>query len=211
MCPPGDPYYSYVNRLANRSILSGYPCGGAGEPCVAPNNRPYFRPNVTDVWAVGLDERGSTGNQSLVEHWDGTAWSAVPVPDVGGGASLLVAVAAISASDVWAVGGYYQGSPYQTLIEHWDGSAWSLVPGPSVGTNSYLTALAPVSSSDAWAVGGFYRGSPYQTQTLIEHWDGNIWGVVDSPQLDGSLSGVAAVSSTDVWAVGNRRDGDAYQ
>ena len=30
---------------ASRGIISGYPCGGAGEPCVAPANRPYFRPS----------------------------------------------------------------------------------------------------------------------------------------------------------------------
>lgn len=38
----------YVERAVAHSILSGYPCGGAGEPC-DPYNRPYFRPaaNVT--------------------------------------------------------------------------------------------------------------------------------------------------------------------
>jgi hypothetical protein len=31
-------------RVAVRGVVSGYPCGRAGEPCVAPPNRPYFRP-----------------------------------------------------------------------------------------------------------------------------------------------------------------------
>jgi hypothetical protein len=31
--------------MASRGIIGGYPCGGAFEPCVAPSNRPYFRPN----------------------------------------------------------------------------------------------------------------------------------------------------------------------
>lgn len=30
---------------ASRGILSGYACGGPGEPCAA-GNKPYFRPNV---------------------------------------------------------------------------------------------------------------------------------------------------------------------
>jgi S-layer family protein len=43
--PPANPFYSYVEWMACRSYISGYPCGGAGEPC--PGN--YFRPglNVT--------------------------------------------------------------------------------------------------------------------------------------------------------------------
>lgn len=44
---PGSPFYVWINRLVNRQIISGYPCGteGAGEPCDA-QNRPYFRPGA---------------------------------------------------------------------------------------------------------------------------------------------------------------------
>src|SRR5205814_7555867 len=41
---PNTPFFLYVNRLALRGLISGYPCGGPGEPC-EPNNLPYFRPN----------------------------------------------------------------------------------------------------------------------------------------------------------------------
>jgi hypothetical protein len=40
---PGSTFYVWVQRLASRGFMSGYGCGGAGEPCV-PGNRPYFRP-----------------------------------------------------------------------------------------------------------------------------------------------------------------------
>jgi hypothetical protein len=43
--PPGSTFYTYTERLATRGILSGYPCGSPGEPCVPPENRPYFRTN----------------------------------------------------------------------------------------------------------------------------------------------------------------------
>jgi N-acetylneuraminic acid mutarotase len=43
--PAGSTYYTYTFRLVTRSIMAGYPCGGAGEPCVPPGNLPYFRPN----------------------------------------------------------------------------------------------------------------------------------------------------------------------
>ncbi len=42
---PGSTFYGYIERLAASAVIGGYPCGGAGEPCVAPANRPYFRPN----------------------------------------------------------------------------------------------------------------------------------------------------------------------
>jgi hypothetical protein len=44
--PPGHTFYEWINRLANRDIITGYPCGGVGEPCVPPQNRPYFRSNA---------------------------------------------------------------------------------------------------------------------------------------------------------------------
>jgi competence protein ComEC len=37
-----NPFYVEIMRLTNRGVMSGYPCGGAGEPC-DPQNRPYFR------------------------------------------------------------------------------------------------------------------------------------------------------------------------
>ncbi|MDQ3705649.1 MAG: S-layer homology domain-containing protein [Chloroflexota bacterium] len=37
-------YYQYIERLSSRGVMSGYPCGGPGEPCDN-QNRPYFRPN----------------------------------------------------------------------------------------------------------------------------------------------------------------------
>jgi hypothetical protein len=42
--PPGSPFYLWIERMASRGIISGYPCGGPFEPCLPPTNRPYFRP-----------------------------------------------------------------------------------------------------------------------------------------------------------------------
>ncbi|HEX9987348.1 MAG TPA: S-layer homology domain-containing protein [Chloroflexia bacterium] len=41
--PPGSTFYAWVQILASRGIMGGYPCGGIGEPCGA-DNLPYFRP-----------------------------------------------------------------------------------------------------------------------------------------------------------------------
>ena len=43
--PATNTFYPFVRCLACQGIVSGYPCGGTGEPC-NPDNDPYFRPNA---------------------------------------------------------------------------------------------------------------------------------------------------------------------
>src|SRR5215470_5788037 len=81
---------------------------------------------------------------------------------------------------------------------------WTVVPtpNPSGGGQNVLNAVTIVSPSDAWAVG---EG---QYESLAEHWDGSMWSIVPSPNLQTftDIKGVAAVSSNDVWAVGDNGD-----
>ena len=46
--PPGDPDFAAIHCVTCNGALDNYPCGGPGEPCVPPNNYPYFRPTV--IW-----------------------------------------------------------------------------------------------------------------------------------------------------------------
>jgi hypothetical protein len=40
-----NTFYVWINRLSNRGFMGGYPCGTLPEePCILPDNRPYFRP-----------------------------------------------------------------------------------------------------------------------------------------------------------------------
>jgi hypothetical protein len=43
--PPASPFYNYIERAKMHNVISGYACGGVGEPCPGA----YFRPgnNVT--------------------------------------------------------------------------------------------------------------------------------------------------------------------
>ncbi len=70
--------------------------------------------SATNVWAVGSDGTNTKFNQTLTEQWNGTQWSVVNSPSPGSFSTQLVGVAAVSATDVWAVG--YADS--NTLIEH---------------------------------------------------------------------------------------------
>jgi hypothetical protein len=42
---PDSTFYVYIERLATRGLISGYPCCGPIEPCGS-GNRPYFRPYI---------------------------------------------------------------------------------------------------------------------------------------------------------------------
>ncbi|HYO48515.1 MAG TPA: PQQ-dependent sugar dehydrogenase [Chloroflexia bacterium] len=43
--PTTNTFYEFVQRMASRGIIGGYPCGGANEPC-GEGDKPYFRPNA---------------------------------------------------------------------------------------------------------------------------------------------------------------------
>ncbi len=162
--------------------------------------------SANDVWAVGTSENTLGNDQTLTLHWDGTAWSIVPSPSPDGAFNDLFGVAAVSTSDVWAVGDSGSG----TLIEQWNGSSWSVVSSPSPSTLANLFfAVAIVSANDIWAVGESQNATSGIAQTLIEQWNGSSWSVVSSPNPGSgsspgdSLRGAAAdPSSGQTWAVG---------
>ncbi len=123
----------------------------------------------------GWSPTGSSA-KTLIEHWDGSLWTIVPSPNPATSAAGLLAVAAISADDVWAVGGA-GSSVYlsdQTLVEHWDGRQWSIIPSPNPSADGNgLRSVAAAGSDEVWAVG--FRGRHGSSQTLIERWDGQQW------------------------------------
>ena len=133
------------------------------------------------------------------------SWSVVASPNFETHPNYLGSVAAVSASDVWAVGLYtlHGGSP-RTLIEHWNGKNWSITPRPALAESS-LGGVAALASNDVWAVGTILNSS---YQTLIEHWNGTSWSVVPSPNTlaEDFFGSIAAVSTNDIWATGYAED-----
>src|SRR5690349_24609207 len=94
---------------------------------------------------------------------------------ISSGYSSLIGVAAVSANDIWAVGG-----GQRTVIEHWDGTAWTIVPGaedPNLETR--LAAVTALASDDVWAVGQYFDDLD-NGHTLIQHWDGHQCSIVPS-------------------------------
>src|SRR5205823_12264314 len=88
--------------------------------------------SASDCWAVGdyvIPNCNGFYSSTLVEHWNGAAWSIIPSPNASTTQdNQLRGVTCTSASDCWAVGQYNTdfSSPH-TLVEHWNGAAWSIV------------------------------------------------------------------------------------
>ncbi|MEP7015449.1 MAG: dockerin type I repeat-containing protein, partial [Verrucomicrobiota bacterium] len=77
---------------------------------------------------------------------------------------------------------------------------------------NYLRDVVCTSTSDCWAVGYYGMfGTPDNYLTLIQHWNGSSWSVVDSPNPDPTynlLFGVTCSSASDCWAVGKFNSGN---
>lgn len=141
-------------------------------------------------------------------------WRVVTSPPDGDGDSILAAVDAVAADDVWAVGLHGRVTQEKTLIEHFDGAAWAVVPSPNPRRTdtdgNELFAVDARSATDVWAVGFHSNNGHLTIEPLILHSDGSHWRVIPNPPGDligGFLRGVAAVSADDVWAVGARPAG----
>ena len=162
-----------------------------------------------DVWAVGsTDTNGGDRDHSLIEHWDGTRWRAVPIPDPAG-VDFLHKVAVVSANDVWAIGTYAPNLQSLPLAMHWNGRRWSQIAVPAHPTlSTVLTDVVALASNDVWAVGQVFEPTiPSKSQVFTVHWDGRAWQRVQAQDTgrfnaDGFAT-VTAVAPNDIWAIGN--------
>jgi hypothetical protein len=168
------------------------PFGLADVAAVAPN----------DVWIAGGYRTGSsTGYTSIaptIEHWNGSGWSIVQSPNIATTAGLEGMAA--SGGTAWAVGQTKAtNGAGPTLIEQLTSGQWGTVTSDSPGT--VANQLNAISAPDLWAVGQSAIG------TLAEHWDGQAWSVVPTPNGPlgtNTLNGVVSVSSSNAWAVGEQ-------
>jgi hypothetical protein len=160
-----------------------------------------------DVWIVGTYEFEVNSSDYAEEtyslHWNGSAWSIVPMPlEPGTNPDLeyvFNAIKANSPTDVWAVGEAYNAATDSstTLIEHYNGTAWSIVSSPSPGTNADLTGVTTSNAaSSVWAVGSYTPAGSSVAQTLTLNWNGNTWSTVASPNGSTGASVLSSAATT---------------
>lgn len=125
-----------------------------------------------DMWAVGDD--------GLIAHYNGTAWSVVMSPYQ----SRINAVTMLSATSGWAVGD-------NGRILRYNGTVWSAVASP---VSEHLNSISMISEIDGWAVGDAGK---------ILHWNGTQW--TEFTDTGGnSWHDVQMMSATNGWVVGNQ-------
>jgi hypothetical protein len=126
-----------------------------------------------DVWVAGSMNLGApppAGDNTFFEHFNGTSWQAVPGPAGNFSADPVevTALAALSPSDVWAVGtqnAELSGEPGSlNMAAHWNGKAWTVVPTPNLGSSvsqaDVPTGVTAISANDVWASGVEFTGCP---------------------------------------------------
>ena len=166
-----------------------------------------------DVWAVG-EKTNPANDGTLIEHWNGTSWTAAAPATGEAAGSGLAAVSADSPSDAWAVGSFggVNAGAQGALIEHWNGSSWSVVKGAkktpkAEGIKSVgLSAVDALSSSDVWVLGSVdVHQEQGAKQQFVEHFNGSEWSIVKTvrPKAGGGrLAAISGSSAENVWAVG---------
>jgi hypothetical protein len=153
-------------------------------------------PGPGKAWAVGDYINGKFQQQTLIEHFDGNAWSVVMSQSPGALQNILYGVAAITDTDVWAVGAFEDAnSLWHTLTEHWDGSTWKVINAVDAGTHgNQFYAVKALATNNVYAIGQ-QANAGFPSTALIEHWNGTAWSVVTSP-ADAATSLPLGVTAT---------------
>jgi hypothetical protein len=185
-----------------------------------------FGEKLNAISAVSSDDVFVAGNLynfdseqvlPFFEHWDGQAWSqAGPSPTVSASQTYINGIAALSSTDVWAVGwsqilvnGPVANGATAPAAFHFDGTKWTEIPGADCICG--FTAVTAIAPDDVWAVGFLLSeagGSFSENVPMAQHWNGTNWTVTPVPApiadefIQDQLFAVAAVSSKSVWAVG---------
>ena len=135
----------------------------------------------TDVWTVG----GTIpGDDPVLAHWDGDAWTRVNLPEVDREFDALLKVWGTGPDDVFAIG-------HRGVILHWDGAAWTQ---QLAGTTADIVSLWGTGPDEILAVGGRANG-------VLARYDGAAWTSETIGMLPG-LNGVWLDADGAGFAVG---------
>lgn len=121
----------YVNANGHYQTLLLHWDGAAWSVAPSPNagsDQDNFLLNATcaspsNCWAVGYHINDNGNEETLILHWDGTAWSIAPSLNGAKKNSQLIGITCSSANECWAVGdsnsGYSGSDTTETLIERY--------------------------------------------------------------------------------------------
>jgi hypothetical protein len=138
----------------------------------------------SDAWAFGGTNPGGT-SAPTAERWTGKRWEPWALPS--GLSGFIVAAAASSPSNVWAVGDGY--------ALRWDGTRWTVARTWSQAGQA--TSVAVLSPTNVWVFGS----SSFSGVTGLGAWHftGRVW--VRAPRIAAAIYRASAISRHDIWAI----------
>jgi hypothetical protein len=166
--------------------------------------------STTSCFAVGQYNQSGL-DKTLVERWNGTAWSIMASPNpVSSNAVHLTGIACPGTGSCFATGFYNAGATTNTLIEQMSGTTWTVVTSPNPGgsTDAELNGLACPTLTDCFAIGKYTAGGV--SLSLVEQLISGTWTIISSPNpapsTGAELNGVRCRGATFCMAVGDNRN-----
>ena len=146
-----------------------------------------------DGWAAGcVGSEG--GEQILIYHWDGTAWSQVSLPEELLFWVCIHDIAAISPTDVWLIGtSWREGKEYGVAL-HWDGNSWESF---SEGDSFVIQSMSALTPDNIWGVTRY---------GIIWNWNGIEWSEKARLDFTGleNVPVIFAREPDDIFVAGNK-------
>jgi hypothetical protein len=152
-------------------------------------------PAPNDAWVVGTSWDGSK-ETAVAQHFDGSAWTTIPMPGV---AERLSGVAA---NDVWAIG---RTADYKPITMRWNGRSWRMVALPKLaldpGVSAHPGDILALGHDDVWATAVLGKDEGVWPGPVLMHWNGRRWRQVKIDAPADSLYRLAPDGKGGLWIV----------
>jgi hypothetical protein len=147
--------------------------------------------SASKAWLVGTGFSKASSEVPLIESLKGSRFTRSKTSKLGTG--NLIAVAASSAKNAWAVGDTLTAAG---KVDHFNGKKWSDVKVPA--TTTAYTAVSTTGPKNVWAVTSV-SGAPASA-----HFNGKKWSVTPIAPAGTNVTGIATTGGKQAVAVGYR-------
>jgi hypothetical protein len=153
-----------------------------------------------NAWALGVEAAPASDGfyrySTYAAHFNGTRWTAVPVPLKSSATSPSLdfpALSAVSPDDIWAISG--------SAVLRWTGGSAGFARAavqPPLAKGAVLTSMATAPGGTVW-VAGIHGKMPFAAR-----WNGSAWTVRSLPPTarDFTVISLAPHGRGGLWAIG---------
>jgi hypothetical protein len=157
--------------------------------------------SASDAWLAGaVINRSDTEMEPLIEHWNGSSWRRVTLPERAikgfGATTLPTLIGAAAGRCTWVFG--YNGHYLRLARRGWTSGRLPVPPRSQL----FLGSAQAFGGRDAWAFGTIIRerGSKRVENPYAARFNGSRWRTVAMPGK-GPLGTVSAISAQDMLAL----------